>query len=302
MTAHFDLVDIRLFVNIAESASLTRGAQRSNMSLPSASTRMKNFEDGLGVKLLNRTGHGITLTAAGQTFLHHARAVLLQLEQLHGDLQEHVRGIKGHVRIFANTSAITEFLPLTLPSFLASHPDISVDLRERLSADIVRAVREGRIDIGIVAGRVYDDSVSVLPYYKSRLVLATARDHALAKRKLIGFKDTLDFEYVGMSENSAIQTFLNQTASRLNKAMKIRIQVGNFEAVSRMIEANVGIGVLPECFARRHAKIMKLKIVPLSDKWAVRDLQICVRRPETLPRFVRELVELLVVDGRRAKS
>jgi DNA-binding transcriptional LysR family regulator len=143
MTAHFDLVDIRLFVNIAETSSLTRGAEQSNISLPSASTRMKNFEDSLGVKLLNRTGHGITLTAAGQMFLHHARMVLKQLEQLNGDLQEYVRGVKGHVRIYANASAITEFLPLALPSFLAAHPDISIDLRERLSPDIVRQSRTG---------------------------------------------------------------------------------------------------------------------------------------------------------------
>jgi DNA-binding transcriptional LysR family regulator len=185
MTAHFDLVDIRLFVNIAETSSLTRGAGRSNISLPSASTRMKNFEDNLGVKLLNRTGHGITLTAAGQMFLHHARMVLKQLEELNGDLQEYVRGVKGHVRIYANASAITEFLPLALPSFLAAHPDISIDLRERLSPDIVRAVKEGRIDIGIVSGKVGDEGLSMLPYYKSRLVVATARNHPLAQRRSV---------------------------------------------------------------------------------------------------------------------
>jgi DNA-binding transcriptional LysR family regulator len=293
MTAHFDLVDIRLFVNIAETNSLTRGAQRSNISLPSASTRMKHFENDLGVRLLNRTGHGITLTAAGQTFLHHARVVLQQLEQLDGDLQEHVRGMKGHVRIFANASAITEFLPLALPSFLATHPDISVDLRERLSPEIVRAVKEGRIDIGIVSGKACAEGLRLLPYYKSRLVLATARNHPLAQRKSISFEDTLNCEYIGLSESSAIHTFLNQTANRVHKSLKVRIHVGNFEAVCRMIEANVGIGVLPEYFARRHAKIMKIKIVPLTDEWAVRDLHVCIRRIETLPKFVQELVDLL---------
>jgi len=297
MTAQFDLVDIRLFVNIAETSSLTRGAQRSNISLPSASTRMKNFEDSLGVKLLNRTGHGITLTAAGQMFLHHARLVLKQLEELNGDLQEYVRGVKGHVRIYANASAITEFLPLTLPSFLVAHPDISIDLRERLSPDIVRAVKDGRIDIGIVAGKVCDEGLNLLPYYKSRLVLATARNHPLANRKSISFGETLDYEYVALSDTSAIQTFLTQTANRVNKSLKARVHVGNFEAVCRMIEANVGIGVLPECFAQRHAKVMRIKVVTLLDDWADRDLYICIRPLDRLPKFVRELVELLAVHN-----
>ena len=131
MAIHFDLVDIRLFVNIADANSLTRGAERSHLSLPSASTRIKNLEDSLGTKLLYRTSQGVTLTPPGQAFLHHARLVLQQLEHLRADLQEYVQGVKGHLRIFANTTAITEFLPAVLPAFLAEYPDVSVDLKER---------------------------------------------------------------------------------------------------------------------------------------------------------------------------
>jgi DNA-binding transcriptional LysR family regulator len=297
MAEHFDLVDIKLFVNIAETNSLTRGAQLSNMSLPSASTRIKNFEDSLGIKLLYRTSHGVTLTPPGHKFLHHARLVLHQLEHLWGDLQEFVGGAKGHMRIFANTSATTEFLPLVLPSFLATHPDVSIDLLERLSPDIVSAVREGRVDLGIVGGDVDTDGLSVLPYHKNRLVLATGRNHPFSQRRKISFKETLDCEYVGLSEGSAIHTFLTKVAKDLNKPLRIRIQVGNFEAVCRMVEADVGIGVLPDSFARRHAKIMKINVVPLSDEWAVRNLQICVRSLEMLPKYAREFVDMLIAEG-----
>jgi DNA-binding transcriptional LysR family regulator len=298
MAEHFDLVDIKLFVNIADSNSLTRAAQLSNMSLPSASTRIKHFEDSLGVKLLYRTSHGVTLTPAGQKFLQHARLVVNQLENLRGDLQEYVRGAKGHVRIFANTSATTEFLPLVLPSFLATHPDVSIDLRERLSPDILCAVKEGKVDIGIVAGAVRAENVRTLPYHKNRLVLATARNHPLSKHKSISFEDTLDFEYVGLCEGSAIHAFLTKVANELNKELKIRIQLRNFEAVCRMVEANVGIAVLPDSFARRHSKIMKIDVVPFIDEWAERNLQICVRSLEALPKYVRELVDALIADGR----
>jgi DNA-binding transcriptional LysR family regulator len=294
MAAHFDLPDIKLFVNIAEANSLTRGAERSHMSLPAASIRIKNLEEGLGIKLLYRTSQGVTLTPPGQAFMHHARLVLQQLTDLRGDLAEYVKGAKGHVRIFANTTAMAEFLPAVLPKFLASHPDVNVDLKERLSNDIVRAVSEGKVDIGIVAGNVRTEGLEILPYMEDRLVLVTPAAHPLAERGHIAFQEALAHDFVGMLEASAIHAFLAQAASDLRLPIKIRIQVGNFEAACRMIEANVGLGVLPFSAASRHAKSMGIRIVEIDDEWAVRKLQICVRSLQGLPVFARELIELLV--------
>ena len=294
MAAHFDLPDIKLFVNIAEANSLTRGAERSHMSLPAASIRIKNLEEGLGAKLLYRTSQGVTLTPPGQAFMHHARLVLQKLADLRGDLAEYVKGAKGHVRIFANTTAMAEFLPAVLPKFLASHPDVNIDLKERLSNDIVRAVSEGKVDIGIVAGNVRTEGLEILPYVEDRLVLVTSNSHALAERDEIEFVEALGHDFVGMVEASAIHGFLAQAANDLHRSIKIRIQVGNFETACRMIEANVGLGVLPFSAASRHAKSMGIQIVEIKDEWAVRKLQICVRSVQALPVFARELIELLV--------
>jgi len=298
MRLHFDLIDMRLFVNIAETNSLTRGAERSHMSLPSASTRIKNFEDHLGTKLLFRANQGVTLTPPGQAFLHHARLILQQIEHLRSDLQEYVQGLRGHVRIWANTTSISEYLPAVLPAFLAQNSDVSIDLRERLSHDIVLAVIEGKTDIGIVAGNVRTEGLEVIPYHRDRLVLATAHDHPLATCSEVSFEDTLDFDHVGLSEASAIHTFLNQAASAVHRPLKTRIQVGSFEAVCRMVDAGVGIGILPDSAARRYAKTMNISIVSLADEWAARNLQICVRSLSLLPAFARSLIQLLVDDAR----
>ncbi|RJF95103.1 LysR substrate-binding domain-containing protein [Noviherbaspirillum saxi] len=297
MSIHFDLTDLRLFVYIAEENSLTRGAERSHMSLSAASTRIKNLEDSVGAKLLVRASQGVSLTPPGQALLHHARLVLQQLEYLRSELQEYAQGTKGHVRVFANTTAITEFLPAILSAFLASHPDVSVDLRERLSHDIVRAVSEGKTDIGIVAGNVRTEGLEVLPYHEDRLVLVTAMNHPLARIERIDFEKTLEFDHVGLHESSAIHAFVKHAAGALDKHVKTRIQAGNFEAVCRMVEANAGIGVLPETSARRHAKTMAIHIVQLTDEWALRKLHICMRSRQLLPPFARELVDLLVADA-----
>lgn len=297
MAAHFDLPDIKLFVNIAEANSLTRGAERSHMSLPAASIRIKNLEEGLGVKLLYRTSQGVTLTPPGQAFMHHARLVLQQLSDLRADLSEYVKGTRGHVRIFANTTAMAEFLPALLQKFLATHPDVNVDLKERLSHDIVRAVSEGKVDVGIVAGNVRTDGLETLGLSEDRLVLVTSETHPLANRGRIDFSEALTHDFVGMIEASAIHTFLAQAANDLNRPIKIRIQVGNFEAACRMIESDVGIGVVPFSSASRHAKTMNICMVELTDEWAVRKMQVCVRNLQALPAFARELVELLVAEN-----
>lgn len=294
---HFDLVDLRLMVHIAEANSMTRGAELSFISLPAASTRIKNLEESIGTKLLYRNSQGVTLTPPGQSFVTHARTVLGQIEHLRGDMQEYVRGIKGHVRVFANTTSLGEFLPPVLRSYLRSNPDINIDLRERLSHDIVRAVTEGQTDIGIVAGLVRTENLETLPYRRDRLVLVLPKGHMLSRETQIAFSDTLDQDYIGLHESSAIHAFLRQASDQVHRPIKQRIQASNFETACRMIEAGIGVGVLPESAASRHAQSMDIAIVPLSDAWSVRNMQICVRSLEGLPSFARELVELLVADA-----
>jgi len=300
MAMHFDLTDLRLMVRIAETNSLTRGAVASHMSVPAASTRIKHLEESIGTRLLDRTRQGVTLTPPGQAFVHHAQQVLNQIEHLRADLQEYAKGIKGHVRVFANTTALGEFLPPVLRTYLQTHPDVNIDLRERLSHDIVRAVSEGQADIGIVAGIVRTENLQVLPYRRDHLVLVVAKDHALAKAERVDFVDTLEFDHVGPQEGSAIHSFLRQICDQLHRSRRLRIQAGNFESACRMIEASIGVGILPESAARRHAQTMAIAIVPLRDEWALRAMQICTRRFEALPAFARDLVDLLVADAKAA--
>ena len=296
MANHFDLTDLQLIVNIGDASSLTRGAEKSHLSLPAASNRVKNLEDHFGTRLFHRNSQGVTLTPSGEAFLRHARLVLRQIDHLRGDIHEYARGIKGQVRMLANTTAMTEFMPAVLSRFLASHPDVTVELRERLSYLVIKAVSEGSADIGIVAGRPASSELEYLPYREDRLVLVTPAEHPLGELREVAFSDTLAYEYVGLSEWSAIHAFLIQAADKLGYPFRFRVEVGSFEAVCRMIEAGVGIGVVPELVAKRYAQRLKIKIVRLSDEWSERKLQICVRNLHQLPSFAKDLVNMLIED------
>jgi DNA-binding transcriptional LysR family regulator len=287
----FDLTDLGLFRHVVEAGSITRGAQRAHLALAAASTRIRQMEDTLGAALLSRSRAGVTPTQAGRTLLQHARIMLAQAERLREDLGAYAGGLAGQVRVLSNTNALTEFLPDTLSSFLAAHPHVSVDLEERLSDEIVGLIAEGVADIGIVAGTVDPGRLTTYPFRSDRFVLVVARDHALARRDRIGFAEVLDHDFVGLDRASALQRFLADKAARTGRSLRLRIQLRSFDGVCRLVERNVGVGIVPETTARWAAKTMAIHAIALTDPWALRDLTICVRDYKALPPYARQLVD-----------
>lgn len=290
MTVHYDLTDFRVFVNVVEATSLTRGAERSCLSVPATSNRIKNLEDGLGIKLLERSSQGISLTAAGKTYLAHARTVLGQLDMLTGDLQQYAAGIKGRLVLLANTTAVTEYLPPVLGQYLKDFPDVQVDMRERLSDDIVRSVREGAADLGIISGSVVTDDLETLPFVSSELVVIAPKGHPVVANKATDFAQTLEYDHVSLSEGSAIHLFLAQKSGELHRPMAIRIQVSSYDAMFRMVEAGAGIAVIPLACYERLRGTADLDVCRLTAPWAIRHFQICAREFDGLCRFASDFV------------
>jgi DNA-binding transcriptional LysR family regulator len=293
VTMLFDLTDLRLFIHIAELKSLTRSAERMHLSLAAASNRVKELEARFGMRLLYRENKGVQLSPAGETLLYHAQQFMHQVELLKSDMQQYNNGIKGHIRIFANTTAVTEFMPEVLGTFLARNPHVNVALEERLNHDIVRGIQEGTADIGIVAGPIQGQGLEVVNFSTDRLVLATALEHPLAGAGRISFAETLEYEHIGLHEGSTLHHFLNRIVSESGQRLKLRIQVRGFDAMCRMVETNVGIGILPQSAALRHSRTMQLALVELDEPWAVRERSIVLQKLNALPQYALELVEFI---------
>ena len=289
----FDLIDLRLFCEAVDAGSITAGAERCALALAAASTRIRSMEQSLGAPLLTRSRQGVTPTPAGRTLLKHARAVLDQAARLREDLGAFAGGASGEVRLLANTNALTEFLPEALAAFLAAHPQVSVDLEERLSDEIVGLVAEGVADIGIVAGTVNVGALATYPFRSDRFVVVTAVDHPLAARAQVSFAQVLDYDFVGLERSSSLQRFLTGKAAREGQPLRLRVQLRSFDAVCRLVECGVGVGVAPQTTAARAVKTMALSVIELTDDWAIRDLTIVVRAIGELRPYARQLVESL---------
>ena len=290
---HFDLVDLKLFIAVAEARSITGGALGAHLALASASARIKGLEAALGTALLRRGRRGIELTAAGESLLDHARIILHNVETMQGDLVAFSRGIKATVRLLANTSGLSEYLPKALAAFLAEHPHLSIDVEERESAEIARAIAGNAADIGLAAEHALPDSIERIPFSEDRLVLVTARGDELAGRRQVDFREVVERDFVGLITSSALHAHIAGHAARLGARLRFRARLNHFDSIGQMAAAGVGIAVMPEVAARRCARSMRISIIRIRDPWANRKLAICARSFRALPRPAQQLVEHL---------
>lgn len=299
---HFDLTDLRLFVAVAETRSITHGAKRSALALASASARIKGLEALLGVDLLERQRRGVRLTAAGESLLDHARVVLQQVAAMRGELTAYARGLKARIHMLANTSGATEHLPKALAPFLAKHSALSVEVEELESSEIATALASGAADIGIAVEAALPDSLDRFPFCDDRLVLVTPRDDDIASRRQAGFRDVAERDFVGLTEDSALQRHVATHAAKLGARLRMRARLKSFDAICQMVEAGVGIAVIPEIAARRYGGTMRIRIVRISDPWASRRLAICMRGRASLSRPVQQLADHLKMFAKAPRT
>lgn len=283
----FDLLDLELFAHVLDAGSITHGARRVHLALPSASARIRLMEKTIGAPLLTRGRRGVTATPAGQLLLRHARTVLHQIARMHGDLTKYADGLVATIRLLANTASVATTLPADLVTFLVAHPNIDVDLEERPSHAIVQAIAEGRADIGIVASSVNLGRLDRIVLRDDQLVLLTPTIHRLAQREQVRFDECIGHPFIGLGEGSALQEHLEDHAQPLGHRPHYRVRLPSVEAVCRTVAAGVGLSVLSAAAVRRWQEMYPVATIPLSDSWAARQLLLCTN-PTTRPSVPAE--------------
>jgi DNA-binding transcriptional LysR family regulator len=278
----FDFKDLELFVAVAEAGSIARAAERCHTVASAVSKRLSDMEESFGTALLTRGARGVELTSAGHAFLVKARKLLAQAAQLDEEIEKHSTGMRGQVRVFANMSAIVEFLPTVLAAFLREHPDIHVHLEQHMSEQIATAVKENIADLGIVGDLPTLDQLTTIPFRQDELVLVARRDHAIAAKTDMAFSEIATLPFVGLDANSSLHYVLAKAAADCGKQLDLRIRVASFDAACAMVAAGLGVTILPRLAIAPYLQALDLASIKLTDTWAVRQLFICVRADQVL--------------------
>lgn len=296
----FDLRDLELFVAVADAGSIARAAERSHTVASAVSKRISDLEDSFGTALLVRGAKGVELTAAGHALLIRARSMLRHAQQLDDEMRRHASGSRGYVRVFANISAIVEFLPGVLASFAAQHPDIHVHLEEHVSAAIAAAVADNSADFGIVSELPVIAGLETIPFRRDELAVVVKPDHPLARRASVTFADVAQLPQVGLSAESSLHHLLSHAAVEVGANLNWRIQVTSFDAACAMVAAGLGISIVPRAATTAYIRSLALKAVPLTEPWAQRQLFLCLRSKSTLHSAAQLLLDHLRTQPDRA--
>lgn len=288
-----DLVSLSLFSLVARSGSISKGADLAHLAVGAASKRITDLEAAVGTPLLERHSRGVTLTVAGEALQRHAQRILGDVDQLAAELSDYASGMLGVVRLWCNTSAVTQFMPRDIASFARANPGIRIELEEEDSTQIVLAVLDGRADVGIFADRTPTHGLQVLNYREDQLVLVVPRGHALARRRGLRFEDALEEDFVSLPRSTSLAKRLHAESEALGRRLKIRIQVRSFDAMCQMVAAGMGVAVLPREAIQPHVRSMDLRQIELQDDWARRRLLIGLRDAAAVPRHVRSFIDHL---------
>jgi DNA-binding transcriptional LysR family regulator len=289
MTRPLDPVSLQLFVAVCEEGSLARAADREALVASALSKRISALEAEVGVPLLLRRRRGVDPTPAGEALLARAREVLAALDRLRSELGAFGAGVQGSVRVLASPSVLAEQLPEDIGRFLEVQPGLSVSLDERTSPDIVRALREGAADLGVLWDRADLSGLQLLPYRRDHLCVAMSPAHPLARRASLRFADTLDQVSVGVATGGLMDQLLRRQAALIGRLPAHRIQVSSLDAACRIVAAGLGLAVLPREVAVPHAGAGRLALVPLSEAWARRQFVVATR-PQPLPSASTQLL------------
>ena len=297
-----DLFSLSLFTLIARTGSISKGAELASLAIGAASKRITDLEATVGAPLLERHSRGVTLTIAGRALQVHAQRILGNVDQLEADLSDYASGLVGVIRLWANTSAVIQFLPADIAAFVAENPGIRLELEEGDSSEIVLAVLDGRADFGIFADRTPTLGLQVMNYRRDSLVLVVPQGHPLARRRSIAFADVIDYDIVSLSKSTSLAKRLQSEADALGRRLKLRIHVRSFDAMCQMVAVGMGVAVLPRDAVQPLLRAMNLRQIALTDDWADRQLLIGLRDVNAVPRAARLLIDHLCEPTKAARK
>ncbi|MEY2777415.1 MAG: hypothetical protein RLY30_1513 [Pseudomonadota bacterium] len=294
MNSHrIDLASLRLLLAVAQTGSITQAASQNHLALAAASARLRQLEESLGVALLERQARGTRLTEAGRLVCLRARAIEQELSQMGLELQDHLQGVTGHVRVVANMSSIASVLPADLAAFLQTHPGIRIDLSEHHSREVQSLVAQGQADIGVLSSEGLQPGLLFRPYYRDRLLAAVPAHDLWRRVRMVSREQLLQHDLILLQEGGAIAEWLGDLARAEGRSLRVRVRAKGFDAMAELVSAGLGITVLPSRIARRYSQLLPIRLLPLEGVQDHRVVSLCSLRDGPLLPAARTLLDFL---------
>ncbi|NML32300.1 LysR family transcriptional regulator [Paraburkholderia antibiotica] len=288
-----DLTSLRLFVAVCQEQNIGRAAERECIAPSAVSRRITEIEAAIGLPVIHRESRGISVTPVGEMIYRHALAVIEQIEYLSADVSRYATGAKGTIRIVGNMSSIVQFLPEDIAAFQRAFPDVEIEIEELTTSQVMSSVQELNVDLGICNLVPGVEKFEHIPYRTDRLVLMVPNGHPLARKTVVGLADFAGESLVGLGSEAALTQLLEREAEALGATLRVKVRVGSLDALCRMVHVGLGLAVVPQQIGELYIKTLNVRLLPINESWAMRELVVIFRQRERLAAAAAALLDYL---------
>jgi len=272
-----DIRALEVFCKIVELKSFSKAAEAVYLTQPTVSGHIKNLEEFLGLRLLDRLGREVVPTKAGELLYSYAKQVLALRSQAIQALEGYKGSLKGHLLIGGSNIPGEYILPALLAKFKARYPEISIALRIAGSREIVRGVLEGIYEMGAVGAKFDDGQLVYLKLVEDELILALPAGHPWAKRDAVSLADLLQQPIIlreaGSGSRKVLEEALLAHGIDVN-ALKVVAELGSTEAIRQAVKGGAGVSVISRRAIQEELDRGTLATVPLQDARLTRDFYL----------------------------
>lgn len=238
------------FAEIVEQKSLNRASRRLNVSQPALSRHLRSLEDEVGLKLFDRVGKRLRMTPAGDMLYQFAleeRKLERRFRQAFGEYRAHKRNT---LTIGASLTTLQATLPDLIAAYSGAEPDTDITAVTGKTHEIVAMVKEGKVDVGLVASRIEDSSVACLPLFDDHLSLVVPRHHPLALKGTLQLDDVRGLPMILFSKGTWYRSLTDEWFERYGVEPVIKMEIDSFEAILRLLDGCRAATLLPKSYLR----------------------------------------------------
>ncbi|MEO8803798.1 MAG: DNA-binding transcriptional regulator OxyR [Rudaea sp.] len=285
-----NLRDLRYLVALAEHKHFGRAAEASFVSQPTLSTQIKKLEDELGVALIERTPRKMLLTEVGKEIVQRAREVLNEVDQIKAIARRTLDPESGTLRLGIFPTLGPYLLPHVIPRIRERFPRLELLLTEEKTEAVLRQLREGRLDAGIVALPVHDDQLHAEFLFEEPFVLAVPENHPLAQRKSLKFGDLTEHSLLLLDDGHCLRDQALEVCQLAGANEKTGFRATSLETLRQMVAANVGITLLPTLAVQPPvARSENVHLLAFRGKTPSRRLAMIWRKRSAMAGFLKKL-------------
>ena len=260
-----ELTQLRSFYAIARERSVTRAVARLGLTQPALSLQIKALEAELGEVLFTRQRKQMQLTQAGELLYQHVQTVLTTLEEAKEEMAALQHLLRGHLAIATSDTNCAYILPPVLRQFRAQYPQVRIDIRSRMSSQVLQLVVEHEVDFGIATLPIAHRQVTTETLFHREEVVICPGDHPLSRAASVSLAQLSPYPLLALSPGSTSRQFLDMAFQHAGVPMQVAMNLGSIEVIKRFVESGLGVAIVPRIAVAEEAQQGRLVAIPIPD-------------------------------------